>query len=137
MLRDALTKLEAAGSPVDRAGSGPVAEVYPAASLRRWGLTHSGYKQKTETDALGRLVDHLLDEAPWLDWTTHEQAMRRSHDVFDAVIAAMTARAGALGQTIQPTRDDVAAATAEGWITSRQADQRTGVSLVERAQRGR
>jgi predicted nuclease with RNAse H fold len=93
-----------------------VAEVYPAASLRRWGLAHSAYKQKPETDALGRLVDHLLDEAPWLDCTTHEQAMRRSHDVFDAVISAMTARAGALGQTIQPTRDDVAAATAEGWI---------------------
>jgi len=42
--------------------------------------------------------------------------MRRSHDIFDAVIAAMTARAAALGQMIQPTGADVAAATAEGWI---------------------
>jgi hypothetical protein len=42
--------------------------------------------------------------------------MRRSHDVFDAVIAPMTARAAALGQTIPPTGADLAAATAEGWI---------------------
>jgi hypothetical protein len=42
--------------------------------------------------------------------------MRRSHDIFDAVIAAMTARAAALGQTIPPAGDDLAAATAEGWI---------------------
>ena len=42
--------------------------------------------------------------------------MRRSHDVFDAVIAAMTARAAALGQTIPLPADDLTAATAEGWI---------------------
>lgn len=110
-----LTKLPAARGPVDRSGSGPVAEVYPAASLRSWGFDHHGYKQ-TKTDALGRLVDHLLDEAPWLECTTHEQAMRRSHDIFDAVIAAMTARAAALGQTLPPTDDGMAAARAEGWI---------------------
>jgi hypothetical protein len=110
-----LTKLEAVHGPVDRVGSGPVAEVYPAASLRSWGLDDHGCKQ-TKTDALGHLVDHLLDEAPWLDCKTHEQAMRRSHDIFDAVIAAMTARAAALGQTLPPTQDDMAAARAEGWI---------------------
>jgi hypothetical protein len=33
-----LTKLPAARGPMDRSGSGPVAEVYPAASLRGWGL---------------------------------------------------------------------------------------------------
>ena len=111
-----LGKLEAAGVPVDRSGSGPVAEVYPAASLRSWGLDHRGYKQKADTSALASLVDRLLDGAPWLDCTTHEQTMRRSHDVFDAVIAAMTARAAALRQTIPLTEDDLAAATAEGWI---------------------
>ena len=111
-----LAKLDAAGAPVDRSGSGPVAEVYPAASLRRWGLTHHGYKQKTSTDVLGMIIDHLRHEAPWLDYAKHEQTMRRSHDVFDAVIAAMTARAAALGQTFPPTGDDLAAATAEGWI---------------------
>jgi predicted nuclease with RNAse H fold len=111
-----LAKLDAAGMPVDRSGSGPVAEVYPAASLRSWGLTHHGYKQKTSTDTLSVLVEHLRNEAPWLDCAAHEQAMRQSHDVFDAVIAAMTARAAALGQTIPLPGDDLAAATAEGWI---------------------
>jgi hypothetical protein len=42
--------------------------------------------------------------------------MRRSRDIFDAVITAMTARAAALGQTLPPTEDDMAAARAEGWI---------------------
>jgi Protein of unknown function (DUF429) len=111
-----LGKLKAAGVEVDRSGSGPVAEVYPAASLRSWGLDHRGYKQKADTSALASLVDRLLHEAPWLDCTTHEQAMRRSHDVFDAVIAPMTASATALRQTIPLTEDDLAAATAEGWI---------------------
>jgi Protein of unknown function (DUF429) len=78
-----------------------------------------------------RLVDHLLDEAPWLDCTTHEQAMRRSHDIFDAVIAAMTARAAALDQTLPPTEDDMAAARAEGWIViPRQADRRAPVGML-------
>ena len=36
-----LAKLDAADAPVDRSGSGPVAEVYPAASLHSWGLTCS------------------------------------------------------------------------------------------------
>jgi len=111
-----LTKLEEAGEPVDRSGSGPVAEVYPAASLRSWGLDHRGYKQRATTEALGRLVDQLLEEAPWLECAAHEETMRRSHDAFDAVIAGMTARAAALGQTFPPTGDDLAAATAEGWI---------------------
>jgi len=62
------------------------------------------------------LVEHLRHEAPWLDCATHEQAMRRSREFFDAVIAAMTARAAALGQTFPPTGDHLAAATAEGWI---------------------
>jgi predicted nuclease with RNAse H fold len=41
-----LARLAALGEPVDRAGSGVVVEVYPAAALRRWGLTHRGYKSR-------------------------------------------------------------------------------------------
>jgi predicted nuclease with RNAse H fold len=111
-----LGSLEAAVGAVDRTGTGPVAEVYPAASLRSWGFTHHGYKQKAKPGVLGGLVDHLLAEAPWLDCATYEPAMRGSHDVFDAVIAAMTARAAALGQAFLPAGDDLAAARTEGWI---------------------
>ena len=33
-----LAKLDAADAPVDRSGSGPVTEIYPAASLHSWAL---------------------------------------------------------------------------------------------------
>jgi predicted nuclease with RNAse H fold len=111
-----LAKLDAAGRSVDRSGSGHVVEVYPAASLRRWGLYQPGYKQPAKPGAVDRVVDHLLAAAPWLDCASYEQAVRRSHDVLDAVIAAMTARAAVQGQTYQPGEADLAAARTEGWI---------------------
>jgi predicted nuclease with RNAse H fold len=111
-----LAKLDAAGRPVDRSGSGLVVEVYPAASLRRWDLAQSGYKQAARPEALDQLVDRLLAAAPWLDCASYEQVIRGSHDVFDAVIAAMTARAAAQGQTFPPGEADLAAARIEGWI---------------------
>ncbi|MEO6713138.1 MAG: DUF429 domain-containing protein [Mycobacteriales bacterium] len=39
-----LADLADAGRAVDRAGTGVVVEVYPAASLKVWGLPHKGYK---------------------------------------------------------------------------------------------
>ena len=39
-----LARLAAAGQLVDRAGSGVVVEVYPAAALKHWGLPYRGYK---------------------------------------------------------------------------------------------
>lgn len=111
-----LARLDAAGRPVDRSGSGPVVEVYPAASLRRWGLAQPGYKQPARPEALGQLVDRLLAAAPWLDCASYERDIRGSHDALDAVIAAMTARAAAQGQTFPPGEADLAAARTEGWI---------------------
>ena len=111
-----LAKLDASGRPVDRSGAGAVVEVYPAASLRGWGLRHRGYKQPRTPDVLAAAADDLLAAAPWLDCGPHEETIRRSHDAFDAVIAALTARAASRGQTYPPGGDDLAAATAEGWI---------------------
>jgi predicted nuclease with RNAse H fold len=111
-----LAKLDASGRPVDRSGAGPVAEVYPAASLRGWGLRHRGYKQPRTPDVLAAAADDLLAAAPWLDCGPHEETIRRSHDAFDAVIAALTARAASRGQTCPPGEDDLAAAVTEGWI---------------------
>lgn len=82
-----LAKLDAAGRPVDRSGAGTVVEVYPAASLLRWGLRHRGYKQPRAPDALASVAGDLLAAAPWLDCGPHEETIRRSHDAFDAVIA--------------------------------------------------
>lgn len=107
-----LARLAELGEPVDRAGGGVVAEVYPAATLRRWGLTHRGYK----TLGHGFVLDELLAAAPWLDLGAFEPLCRASHDAFDAVVAALAARAAALGQVLSPTGDQRAAARTEGWI---------------------
>jgi predicted nuclease with RNAse H fold len=93
-----------------------VVEVYPAASLRSWGLRHRGYKRPASPIALAAAADDLLAAAPWLDCGPHEEIIRRSHDAFDAVVAALTARAASRGQTCPPGQDDLAAAAAEGWI---------------------
>jgi predicted nuclease with RNAse H fold len=111
-----LARLDAAGAPVDRSGTGPVVEVYPAASLRSWDLGYKGYKRPDDLEVLGHLVDDLLTLAPWLELGSHQETIRWSHDVFDAVIAAMTARAAARGQTCPPGAGDLSAAQAEGWI---------------------
>src|SRR5215467_5041222 len=111
-----LAKLAASGHPVDRSGAGPVVEVYPAASLRSWGLRHRGYKQPGPADVLAAAVDDLLAAVPWLDCGPYGETIRRSHDAFDAVVAALTARAASRGQTCRPTGDDLAAARTEGWI---------------------
>ena len=111
-----LAKLDASGRPVDRTGAGPVVEVYPAASLRGWGLRHRGYKQPRTPEVLAAAADDLIAAAPWLDCGPHGDTIRRSHDAFDAVVAALTARAASRGQTCPPGEDDLAAAATEGWI---------------------
>jgi predicted nuclease with RNAse H fold len=80
-----------------------------------WPAALVGFRVRSSRES-SRLVDQLMDKAPWLECAAHEETMRRSHDAFDAVIAGMTARAAALGQTFPPAGDDLAAATAEGWI---------------------
>jgi hypothetical protein len=63
-----------------------------------------------------RLVDTLTAEAPWLRVGTFDSACRRSDHALDAVIAALNARAAALGHATAPSTDQVAAARTEGWI---------------------
>ena len=111
-----LARLGTAGRSVDRSGVGPVVEVYPRASLQSWDLYRPSHRQAAKTQILGCLVTDLRAKAPWLDFGAHEQILRLSRDAFDAVIAAMTARAAARHQTFLPGRGDLAAALAEGWI---------------------
>lgn len=108
-----LTRLAEAGHPVDRTGEGTVAEVYPAACLRRWGLTHRGYKRGA---GHGFLLDALRAAAPWLEMDGHEELLRASHDAFDAMIAALGARAVALGHFRRPDEKQRPVAAVEGWI---------------------
>ncbi|HEY6785742.1 MAG TPA: DUF429 domain-containing protein [Trebonia sp.] len=105
------------GQDIDRSGDGLIVEAYPAASLRAWGLTHKRYKRPGSGQLLQDLVDNVLRDAPWLHLGAAESACRESHDAFDAVIAALTARAAARGLTRGPqTAAEAAAASTEGWI---------------------
>jgi predicted nuclease with RNAse H fold len=111
-----LSQLAARGAPVVRTGRGPVAEVYPAASLVRWGFSHKGYKGTKAKLRRSQLVDELLLAATWLDLGSHEGLCRASDDAFDAVLASLTARAAARGLT-EPIPTEVRrTAEIEGWI---------------------
>ena len=104
--------------PQARDGSGRLAEVYPAASLKSWGLLARGYKGRggAETQLLAGVLDALQQAAPWLDLAGHEDRLSGSDDMFDALIAALTARAVALGVTLRPDAAHARAARTEGWI---------------------
>lgn len=115
-----LDELTAAGVAVPRDGSGPVAEVYPAAALRRWGirLTRS-YKSATpEARALRAHVVGALEAGLQvsLSGSVRERCVD-SHDHLDAVVCALVARAVQLGDTVWPgSAEERQAARQEGWI---------------------
>ncbi|MEV0143954.1 MULTISPECIES: DUF429 domain-containing protein [unclassified Nonomuraea] len=111
-----LAELARRGRPVDRGGDGPVVEVYPAACLKQWGLPYRGYKRAANLVELDRLVDRLLEAAPWLDLGPYERLCRTSDDAADAVVSALAARASALGLVTVPEERHAAVAATEGWI---------------------
>lgn len=109
-----LGRLAAAGVDVDRAGDGDIAEVYPGASLRLWGFDTARYR--VEPEARMRLLDALRAAAPWLDTAGKDALMIRSGDAFDAVVAALAARAVALERTTIPDAAQLPRARREGWV---------------------
>ncbi|WP_433130169.1 DUF429 domain-containing protein [Micromonospora sp. CA-240977] len=111
-----LAMLAADGQDVDRRGGGKIVEVYPAAALNCWGLTHRGYKGRGQQAQHGDLVTALCVAAPWLELGAFEAPCRRSHDAFDSVIAALSGRAAAIGKATRPNAEQRAAARTEGWI---------------------
>jgi len=111
-----LSRLAKGGQPVDRTGSGVVVEVYPAASMRQWGLKPDRYKGTPNLPALGELVDTLRQMAHWLHLGEYEEACRKSDHAFDAVVAALAARAAALGLVTVPDAEELTLASTEGWI---------------------
>jgi predicted nuclease with RNAse H fold len=111
-----LAALADAGRPVDRAGSGLLVEVYPAAALRAWGLTSRSYKGSSNRPSLGLLVDELQAAVPALDWQGHDRVCRESDDALDAVVCALLARAAHLRLTAGPPEHLAARAATEGWI---------------------
>jgi predicted nuclease with RNAse H fold len=111
-----LATLASEGSPVDRSGMGSVVEVYPAASLAKWGLTFKGYKTSKNLANLDTLVTALQGQAPWLELGAFGQMCRRSDDAIDAVLCALTAAASACGAIEPIPLGHLESAQREGWI---------------------
>ncbi|WP_424467248.1 DUF429 domain-containing protein [Pseudoclavibacter helvolus] len=104
-----------AGERVDRSGGGRLAEVYPAAALRAWGLLTPGYKTKPEARATAARA--VLDALPHLATTAEQRALlARSDDALDALAASLIARAHALGKTLPVPAELLEAAQIEGWV---------------------
>lgn len=107
---------EAWGSREDRAGTGRLVEVYPAAALKEWGLLHRGYKGKNGSSLRGDLVDALVAAAPWVDLDVVSGSCRSSDHCLDAVVSALVALAAKHGLTMLPANDERELAVVEGWI---------------------
>ncbi|MDH2902435.1 MAG: DUF429 domain-containing protein [Actinomycetota bacterium] len=102
---------------VARDGSGVVVEVYPAAALSRWGLRSRKYKHKENADHRRELVGGVLISAPWLSIDgDFVDLCSGSDDALDAVVAALVARAAALGFVDEIPPEELTSARREGWI---------------------
>lgn len=101
-----------------RDGSGMVVEVYPAAALRRWDLPSRQYKRKENLEVRRELVARFLAEtARWLSIESSDVDLCiASDDAFDALVAALVARAAAMGLVEPIPSEDLTSALREGWI---------------------
>jgi hypothetical protein len=118
--------LVAAGVPVDRSGTtGRIGEVYPAAALRHWRLTASGYKGRKNELVCSRLAESLAVRFGTLTETVRELLAGCDDDSLDAVVCAVLARAVLLDCTSGPPLEEQAAARREGWIHIPTADLET------------
>lgn len=113
-----LSALGATGERVDRSGGGKVVEVYPAAALVVWGFNPRGYKRVTGQEKRKQLLEEM--QASTQEWLRLNpsviQKCSLSDDCLDALIAALIARAAAVGATLRPTREQAAITDREGWI---------------------
>lgn len=109
-----------AGIPevADRSGNGPVVEVYPAAALSVWGFASRRYKRVAGAAARRALVTAFRARTEsWLELTGRDwEACIASDDAFDALVAALVARAAACGLTEPCPADLQLVASREGWI---------------------
>lgn len=109
-----LRRLAEAGHAVDRAAEGRLFEVYPGGSLRLWGFDTTGYRVDAARRAI--LLDTLRERAPWLDVGPFAPLAVAKADAFDAVIAGLATRAGALGRFAPPAPGMLEVARREGWV---------------------
>lgn len=106
-----------AGIEVDRSGtSGRVIEVYPAMTLRRWGLRSTGYKGRSNIDRCRSIADGLLGMCGTIGAAAAESLHGCDDDGLDAFICALVARARLLSHTTDPPPDQLDTARREGWM---------------------
>ena len=101
-----------------RDGTDRLVEVYPAASLKIWGISARRYKGRgtPESEMRDDILRQLTAAAPWLDLDVYRNQLLASDDLLDSVIASLTARAAARRATLLPGPDQSLAAREEGWI---------------------
>jgi len=105
-----MVRLARSGTPIDRTGAGRFVEVYPAAALRRWGIANA----KKDSPAL---LPAIMARAPWLRMTEKSRALCAvSRDACDALVAALAARAAAVGVCESIPEEHRRIAGVEGWI---------------------
>jgi hypothetical protein len=100
-----LDQYAARRKPLRRDGLGLVAEVYPAAALRRWLPDARGsYKRRGDHTLLRSMVADIADALPLKFADGSRELCETSHDAFDALVRALVARAVVLRQTRRPVR---------------------------------
>ena len=129
-----LARVAGDGEAIDRSGGGRFVETYPAAALWKWELPWKGYKgpgpEKRKKRA--EIVAGLAEEAgSWLTRTEGvESGCLDSDHMLDALVAALVARAAAVG-CCEPIADvDGRLARQEGWIALPQSDSLARLATI-------
>jgi predicted nuclease with RNAse H fold len=102
--------------PYDGAPSGCIAEAFPTAQLRAWGLPHQRYDGAAGAPVRASIVAALAGR---VELGTHAAAALASADALDAVLAAVCATAVVDGQLHDPLPADSGEEGEEGWIAVR------------------
>lgn len=104
------------GHPVSRDGSGRIAEIYPAAALKCWGLPHNGYKGSQRAARREYILDGVLRNFPALNITGFAALAVGSDHALDALLAALMAHLKSQGGAVAPPPQYQRLAQQEGWI---------------------
>ena len=113
-----LSETVATGEAIDRSGGGRFVETYPAAALSIWDFPSRGYKGTNGKEIRAQLVKDFAEKtSAWLNLSDEDWSQCvASDDVFDALVAALVARAAAIDCCESIPSEDRGLATKEGWI---------------------
>ena len=111
-----LTLLGRKGKAVARDGTDRIIEVYPAGAMRSWHLSMHGYKRPNATDVRTALATELLDGARITASNEQRRDLAATDHALDAFVAALVARAFAIGRVLPPPADLADIARVEGWL---------------------